>query len=598
MQTAGEPTIPLSAETHQQLVDLFLQWEATGPDAGPAAREYFAASPLVSSRPELLGVLLGWCQVVEGFRAFTADEQELPQISGYDVQAAVGRGGMGVVYRALDLSLGRQVAIKLLAGPAQAMEQTVARFRREARTLASFSHPHVVSIYRDGQEGDRPFFVMEYLPNGGLDRRWAGRPQPGREVAAMVRTIALAVQAVHGAQVIHRDLKPSNILLTADGQPKVSDLGLAKPLDDPNQLTLSGLVGTPQYMAPEQATGGMPDARTDVYGLGGILYTGLTGQTLWQDRSLTEVLDAIRHQPPQRPGALVAGIDPALEDICLKCLEKDPQRRYASARQLADDLGRYLDGEQVAAPGRWRRAARLTRRRLLGGAAAATALAGYGVWARAQSEVPEPPELKPFAPFDNFEATLRKLQYTRSGQAELTKVGFGSLAELNKWGNLVGVPRQNSQATLDGGLVRLYRGGLLVSREVYRDPVAVRFQWCWMKAEAPYHEQLIVSFHTEGRPTQLNLPKTEEEKKEKSWEELYELHDGVAAIVSPSENQVSVGVRATREELLRDPFAKPLGETAKNLPEMARRTWHQACFLDLPDKAYVWLGDLIDPRTM
>src|SRR5262249_19645456 len=206
---------------------------------------------------------------------------ELPHIRGYDVQELLGYGGMGVVYKAWHLRLHRPVAVKMLLAGACAQPQELERFLREAETVAGLRHANIVQVHDMGDLDGRPYFTMEYVEGGSLARKLAGTPQPADKAAALVATLAQAVQVAHQSGIVHRDLKPANILLTADGTPKVSDFGLARRLEGGGGLTLTGVpVGTPSYMAPEQGRGN-GDAigpATDVYALGAILYELLTGR--------------------------------------------------------------------------------------------------------------------------------------------------------------------------------------------------------------------------------------------------------------------------------------------------------------------------------
>jgi hypothetical protein len=286
----------------------------------------------------------------------------LPSLPGYEVLGKLGEGGMGVVFQARDLTLKRLVAIKQLLHPAPSAEG-LARFRAEAEALARLRHPHVVPIHAAGEQDGRPFFVMEYVEGGGLDRKINGRPQPPADAARLLMLLARAVHAAHQQGIVHRDLKPANVLLappadepalnTAYGLPKVSDFGLSKTLGEDQGRTAGGTVlGTPGYMAPEQAAGRPEDVgpATDVYALGAILYELLTGQVPFRGRSLLETLEQVRTQPPRSPRELRPDVPPALEAVCLRCLAKSPADRYPTAQALAEDLGRFLSGEKPAAP--------------------------------------------------------------------------------------------------------------------------------------------------------------------------------------------------------------------------------------------------------
>jgi serine/threonine protein kinase len=298
---------------------------------------------------------------------------ESPTVPGYEILEELGRGGMGVVYKARQVSLKRLVALKMIRDGALAGPQEAARFRIEAEAAARMRHPNTVQIHEIGEHGGRPFFAMELVEGGSLDKYLAGRPQPAPWSAELVRTLAGAVQHAHEQRVIHRDLKPANILLSFSGRsqnggggaapfcerplneaaPKISDFGLAKRLDAQSTAwTREGaVIGTAGYMAPEQAAGRVRDVgpAVDVYALGAILYELLTGRPPFQGDSWEQMVLQVLQEEPAPPTQLRADVPHDLETICLKCLEKEPPRRYASARELADDLGRFLEGRPVAA---------------------------------------------------------------------------------------------------------------------------------------------------------------------------------------------------------------------------------------------------------
>lgn len=305
---------------------------------------------------------------------------ELPQVPGYRVEALLGHGGMGVVYRAWHVRLNRAVALKmLLAGP-YARPGERERFQREAEAVAALGHPNIVQIYDIGDVEGRPFFTMELVEGGNLDEQIQGAPQPGRSAAALVATLADAIHAAHQSGIVHRDLKPANILLAKDGTPKVTDFGLARRLEGEDGLTLSGfLLGTPSYMAPEQARGQREaiGPATDVYALGAILYELLTGRPPFRAESASATLQLVVAEEPVPPARLNPHAPRDLQTICLKCLHKDPPKRYASAQALAEDLRRFERGEPIKARpvGPVGRAVRWVRRRpALAGALAAGVL--------------------------------------------------------------------------------------------------------------------------------------------------------------------------------------------------------------------------------
>jgi hypothetical protein len=275
-----------------------------------------------------------------------------PSFPGHEILGELGRGGMGVVYKARDQELGRVVAIKTIAEGQHATPEQRDRFRAEAHAVARLHHPNIIAIHAIGAHANRPYLSLEFAEGGSLGQRLAEKPMAPREAAALVETLARAVHAAHQAGVVHRDLKPSNVLLTSDGVPKVSDFGLAKLLDAESGRTLSGQVmGTPSYMAPEQAEGHAKQVgpAADVYALGAILYHALTGRPPFLGESAMETLKLVTSTDVVAPHLLRTDIPRDLETICLKCLEKDPLKRYAGAEALADDLRRFLEGRPILA---------------------------------------------------------------------------------------------------------------------------------------------------------------------------------------------------------------------------------------------------------
>jgi serine/threonine-protein kinase len=273
----------------------------------------------------------------------------LPAIFGtYQLLEPLGRGGMGIVYKARQETLKRLVALKMVRAGIEASPDERARFQREGEAIARIKHSHVVQIHEFGELGGQLFFSMELLEGGNLASKLDGRPLPQREAAELVRALARAVHAAHQQGIVHRDLKPSNVLLSADATPKITDFGLAKLLDAQGDETLSDtILGTPAYMAPEQARG---ESRkigpaSDVYALGAILYETLIGWPPFRAESRNRTLELVKTCEPEAPSRHRPELSRDLEAICLECLQKDPGHRYSSAEALADDLDRWLRGE-------------------------------------------------------------------------------------------------------------------------------------------------------------------------------------------------------------------------------------------------------------
>jgi tetratricopeptide (TPR) repeat protein len=384
---------------------------AGGPATVPQAVDFLLR--LAQAPPPSPGTETSRPTVPSGHDA--ADEVELPDVPGYEVLDLLGRGGMAVVYRARQAGLQRVVALKMIAVGVNALTEARERFRIEAEAVARLQHPHIIQVYEVGEHAGRPFLVMELAGGGSLARRLAGTPLPPREGAALVETLARTVHYAHGRGVLHRDLTPGNVLLQTEEDesvgeekesslphsssfvPKVGDFGLAKFLVGGQSLTQTGAVlGTPSYMAPEQAGGKTKEVgqAADIYALGAILYECLTGRPPFRSATPMETVLQVLRDEPVSPRRFQPATPRDLETICLKCLEKSPARRYPSAEDLAEDLGRWQRGEPIRARpvSTVERTAKWVRRRpVVAGLAAALILAVAGgfsamtvLWLRAE----------------------------------------------------------------------------------------------------------------------------------------------------------------------------------------------------------------------
>ncbi len=271
------------------------------------------------------------------------------RVPGYEVLEEIGRGGMGVVYRARQAALDRVVALKVAIAGEHASAEAIERFLREARASARLDHPNIVPVYDSGREGGLFWFTMRFVEGTTLSREVRGAGMAPRRAAGLARSIALALDYAHAAGIVHRDVKPGNVLLDERGDPLLSDFGLAKDVTAERLTAPGAALGTPSYAAPEQMSGDPADARTDVYGLGATLYEMLTGRPPFTGDSPMAVAIAVLSEDPIPPRAILASLPADLETVCLRAIEKDPARRYPTARALADDLGRFLDGEAIHA---------------------------------------------------------------------------------------------------------------------------------------------------------------------------------------------------------------------------------------------------------
>jgi tetratricopeptide (TPR) repeat protein/tRNA A-37 threonylcarbamoyl transferase component Bud32 len=329
----------------------------------PRADEYMRRFPELASELQLQFDVEGALELktlqraTDGQTAVTErtgprSARRMAAVPGYEMLGELGRGGMGVVYKARQIRLNRVVALKMILAGDHAGPEAAVRFLNEAESIARLHHPHIVQIYAFGDCDGHPYFEMEYVGGGNLSDRLDGKPRPARESARLIELLAGAIHEAHRHGIVHRDLKPANILLSADGVPKIADFGLAKWLDiEGGPTKTQWIVGSPSYMAPEQAGPGPTPIgpAADVYSLGAILYELLTGRPPFQAATVLETLERVRSQAPTPPSRLQPRLPRDLVTICLKCLEKDPTRRYLSAAELAEDLRRFESGRAIQA---------------------------------------------------------------------------------------------------------------------------------------------------------------------------------------------------------------------------------------------------------
>ena len=386
----------------------------------------------------------------------SAARNEVEQVvAGYELLCELGRGGMGVVYKAIHRKLKRTVALKMILAGSHAGKEQLARFRLEAEAIARLKHPHIVQIFEIGEDGNKPFFALEFVDGGSLDR-YSGTPQPPRQVAEMVAILSRAMHVAHQVGIVHRDLKPANVLLSPKTdaapapagpsadlplyrfEPKITDFGLAKQLDATEELSHSGaIMGTPSFMAPEQAEGRIHDIGpcTDVYALAAILYDLLTGRPPFKGETVVDTIDQVRTKDPVPPSQLQPKVPRDLEIICLKGLRKDARQRYGSALDLADDLQRFLDGQPILARpvSSWERAWKWARREPAKAAAIAAALlalvAGavgmgfYGLYKEQQATVREKEATAKAERLEQQQGRRQELDRLRSSAEEAESKG-------------------------------------------------------------------------------------------------------------------------------------------------------------------------------
>lgn len=340
----------------RQLLPLELEYRWRAGEA-PEAADYECRFPGLTNIPEQIAAARRDALGLGG------GDPLLPErIGDYRLLRVIGRGGMGVVYEALHEPTERQVALKMLGRMTQANAIARERFRREAEATARLEHPNIVQVFEVGDHQGHPFLALEYVAGPSLADRWKESRQSPREAAKLIEQLARGIHYAHQQGIIHRDLKPGNVLLAPDC-PKITDFGLAQHLEN-TDLTVTGeVVGTPDYMSPEQAQGrcsrGNIGKAADIYALGAILYAALTGRPPFQGATALDALELVRSHEPVPPARLAPAVPRDLETICLKCLEKEPGRRYASAAALADDLERFLHGKPITA----RRAGQVERLR-------------------------------------------------------------------------------------------------------------------------------------------------------------------------------------------------------------------------------------------
>lgn len=326
---------------------------ASSPGAGTAGSDSPGATIQFSpSTMPQVDATIGFAPAASDRPAGGSTGKSVPFLRGYEILGELGRGGMGVVYKARQTKLSRLVAVKMVLAGGHAGPEQLARFQTEAMAVASLQHPNIVQIYEVGESDGLPYFTLEFVDGGPLDKVLGGKPQIPEFAARLMETLAHAMDYAHKHGVLHRDLKPANVLLTAGGDPKITDFGLAKKLEGDSSQTKSGaLMGTPSYMAPEQARGELKELTVlaDVHSLGAMLYEMLTGRPPFLGATPVETIMQVINQEPVPPSRLIPKLPRDIETICLKCLQKEPHKRYASGEALAEDLRRFRAGEPIQA---------------------------------------------------------------------------------------------------------------------------------------------------------------------------------------------------------------------------------------------------------
>lgn len=344
-----------------QTIDLSVDKPAPEPEPVPSQTIAFSPDAPIKASGQTLDFLPANSQLGATIDAAPGrDDDETahsgrpgPTVPGYTILGELGRGAMGVVYKAQQKGLNRLVALKMMLAGGHAGAEQLARFHTEARAVARLQNPNIVQIYDVGEHDGLPYFSLEFVDGGTLHDRLGGKTQPPRDAARMIETLARAMDCAHQLGIIHRDLKPANVLMTAQGILKISDFGLAKRLEgeDSGQTRSGTLMGTPSYMSPEQARGDTHDIgpAADQYALGAMLYEMLTGRPPFQGASILDTLEQVRTHEPVPPSRLQPSVPRDLETICLRTLQKEPRQRYATTGELAEDLRRFHAGEPILA---------------------------------------------------------------------------------------------------------------------------------------------------------------------------------------------------------------------------------------------------------
>ena len=373
-------------EFDERLTELLLAWEDAQAEGKSISISELCggAKDLEEALEQEIGILLRFRRLAEpvehaAVRSSFGNSSEFPHLPGYEILDVIGRGGMGVVYKARQRSLGRLVAIKSLAGSRWAQPDAVARLRREAEILSQLNDPQILQVFDIIETAGTVSLILEFIDGENLDRRMKQSPLTSIETARLIQILARTIQVVHNQGLIHRDIKPANVLLDWSGNLKVADFGLAKREHVASDLTQTGDVfGTPGYMAPEQIRGTPVDGRTDIYSIGATLYEMLTGRPPFVGNSSVEVFKQIETCEPLQVRMINPSVSRDLETICLKCLEKAPGQRFQSAGELCDELGRFLQGIPIRSrpTGHFQRWGRWCQRRPMTATLIASLLAG------------------------------------------------------------------------------------------------------------------------------------------------------------------------------------------------------------------------------